>query len=338
MRSVLQHYKYRLKRRRYLWRAFRARRQLQLVHNNLARIAPEQVLLFAVMRNEALRLPHFLDYYRKMGIGHFLIVDNGSTDTTAQLLQHPDITLWHSTDSYRAARFGVDWLNWLLMRHGTGHWCLSVDADELFIYPHHDRDALPDFTRRIEADGHGAYGAVMLDMFPRGPLDDAQYDNDPIAALPWFDAGPFRQTRQPGLQNLWLQGGTRDRVFFADTPRLAPTLNKIPLVKWRRSYAYVNSTHSMLPRDLNHAYDGPGGACGGGALMHSKFLPDGPIRAKTEQTRGEHFGRPESYAAYYDALTKGPDLWHPGAILYKDWRQLYNLNIISDRGDPELSS
>ena len=59
------------------------------------------------------------------------------------------------------------------------------------------------------------------------------------------------------MRNLWLQGGTRDRVFFADRPECAPTLNKLPLVSWRRRYVYVNSTHSMLPPRLNRPMTAP---------------------------------------------------------------------------------
>ena len=34
------------------------------------------------MRNEKIRLPFFLRYYRNLGVNHFLIVDNDSTDGT----------------------------------------------------------------------------------------------------------------------------------------------------------------------------------------------------------------------------------------------------------------
>ena len=83
-----------------------------------------------------IRLPHFLDYYRRLGVDHFLFVDNGSDDGTAEYLAaQPDVSLWATNHSYRLARFGVDWLGWLQWRYGHGHWCLTVDADELLVYP-----------------------------------------------------------------------------------------------------------------------------------------------------------------------------------------------------------
>ncbi len=39
-------------------------------------------------------------------------------------------------------------------------------------------------------------------------------------------------------------------MFFQDNPEEAPALNKIPLVKWSKKYAYVDSTHMLLPRGV----------------------------------------------------------------------------------------
>ncbi|OZA17880.1 MAG: glycosyl transferase family 2, partial [Rhodobacterales bacterium 17-64-5] len=73
-------YRLRVRRQYLLVRAFRRRRQLQPVANRLASCPPQPILLFATLRNERVRLPYFLQYYRKLGIDHFLLVDNGSDD------------------------------------------------------------------------------------------------------------------------------------------------------------------------------------------------------------------------------------------------------------------
>ena len=41
-----------------------------------------EIRFFATMRNEGLRLPYLLDYYRQLGVKRFFIVSNGSTDET----------------------------------------------------------------------------------------------------------------------------------------------------------------------------------------------------------------------------------------------------------------
>ena len=58
----------------------RAGRQLRPVHDRTAAIAPADILLVTCLRNERPRLPAFVDYYRRLGVGHFLVVDNGSSD------------------------------------------------------------------------------------------------------------------------------------------------------------------------------------------------------------------------------------------------------------------
>lgn len=324
-------YRMRWKRRRLLWRSFRARHQLNSVADRTATIAPDDILAFVVLRNEAMRLPYFLDYYRNLGVTHFLVVDNDSTDGSSELLtDHPDISLWQTGASYRDSRFGVDWLTFLMMRYGHGHWCLTVDVDELLVYGGIQSRDLRDLTNHLTQLGQSGFGALMLDLFPRGRVNDQRYEpgQDPCAVLNWFDPGPYRAVRQSPMGNLWLQGGTRDRVFFGDRPMRAPTLNKIPLIHWDRRYSYVNSTHSALPPRLNAVYDGPAGTQPSGVLLHSKFLPDIVARSETEKQRKQHFGDPDAFAGYYDQLMDAPDLWHSKAVQYQGPDQLVALGLM----------
>ncbi|HLQ20323.1 MAG TPA: glycosyltransferase family 2 protein, partial [Tabrizicola sp.] len=51
-----------------------------------AQIGADDILCFVCVRNEAARLPHFLRHHRALGVRHFLIVDNASSDGSATLL------------------------------------------------------------------------------------------------------------------------------------------------------------------------------------------------------------------------------------------------------------
>jgi hypothetical protein len=134
------------------------------------------------------------------------------------------------------------------------------------------------------------------------------------------------------MQNLWIQGGARARAFFSGTPRKAPTLNKIPLVRWHWRYAYVNSTHSLLPPRLNRVYATDGGMLTSGVLLHTKFLPGIVDRSREEKARGEHFADGAQYASYYDRLTADPVLHSPASTRYTGWRQLEALGLMSRGG------
>jgi len=124
----------------------------------------------------------------------------------------------------------------------------------------------------------------------------------------------------------------RARLFFASEPRRAPTMGKVPLVKWHWRYAYVNSTHNLLPRRLNHVYATDGGELTSGVLLHSKFLAPVVDRAVEEEHRQEHFANSALYDDYYDALAADPDLWCARSTRLTGWRQLEALGLMSRGG------
>ncbi len=49
-------------------------------------IEKNQVLLFSILRNESLRLPHFLEYYKSLGVDRFFFVDNNSSDSSKEII------------------------------------------------------------------------------------------------------------------------------------------------------------------------------------------------------------------------------------------------------------
>lgn len=328
-------YRLRWKRRRLLWRALRKRRELTPVSERTGRIRKGDILAAGTVRNEALRLPFFLSHHRALGVRHFLMVDNASTDGTREFLaDQPDVSLWSTDHSYKRARFGMDWLTWLLIRHAHGHWCLTLDADECLIYPYHETRPLPALCEWLDRQGRQSFGALMLDIYPKGPIGNHPYSpgDDPRATLCWFDSGNYTIRRKPDQQNLWIQGGPRARLFFAGDPRRAPTMGKVPLVRWNRRYVYVSSTHSLLPRRLNHVYEQTGGEATSGVLLHTKFLNAAVARAGVEKARQEHFANSVLYDAYYDALQENPDLWCPASSRLSGWRQLEALGLMSRGG------
>ena len=333
--DLIAAYRRRWRRRRGLLRGLRRRRELLAVADRTDAIRRGDILLFMTLRNEAQRLPHFLAHYRALGVRHFLVVDNASTDASRELLADaPDVSLWLTEASYRRARYGMDWMQALMMRHGHGHWCLCVDADELLVYPHHDTRPLPALAEHLEQSGEAMMGALMLDLYPKGPLEAARYrpGQDPVEVLGWYDRANYTIREKRDLGALWIQGGPRSRVFLADTPERGPTLTKVPLVKWDRRYAWVNSTHSLLPRRLNAIFDAEGGEKLSGVLLHTKFLPGIAAKSTEEKTRRQHFGEPGAFDGYYAALSASPDLWSPASTPYRGWRQLEAEGLMSRGG------
>ncbi len=335
LRDLRNSYRRRLRRKYFLWRGFRSRFSLRCVSDHTGQISKRDILLFATLRNERIRLPWFLEYYRRLGIGHFLIVDNGSDDGSAEYLSgQPDVSLWSTRASYKRARFGIDWMNHLLRRYGSRHWTLTVDPDEFLIYPFSDTRPLAALTDWLDTIGAEAFPAMLLDMYPRGPLGARPYveGTDPFAIANAFDSGNYMISINPEYRNLWIQGGVRARVLFADHPADAPSLNKIPLVRWRRGYAFVSSTHALLPRRLNVVYDRTGGEMASGCLLHAKFLSTLPAKASEEMQRREHFAQSREYSAYADGISADTDLSCVHSDTFINWRQLEIIGLMS-RGE-----
>ena len=313
-------------------RARRKGRELQAVSDRTKQIKRGDILLFCTFRNEDVRLPFFFKYYRDLGINHFIMVDNDSSDEGAAFVaEQPDVSLWTTKGAYGDARFGMDWLTYLQGKYACGHWALTVDVDEFFIYPFCDTRPIGALADWLDASQVRSFGAMLLDMYPKGPVSETSYEkgSDPFKVASWFDPGNYILTKNKLLQNLWIQGGPRARMFFAGKPKQAPALNKTPFVRWQKPYTYVSSTHMILPRGLNLVYDQQGGEKTSGILLHAKFLNTFNDRAAEEAVRGEHYQGGREYKSYADRHGADPDFWCQWSEQYINWRQLEVLGLMS---------
>lgn len=327
-----ERFRRRAERQWLIGRAVNRRGVLRALEDRTALIRKGSILAFVTQRNERVRLPYFLDYYRNLGVDHFLFVDNDSDDgSTDYLRAQPDLSLWSTDASYKRARFGMDWINWLLFRYGRHHWCLTVDPDEFLIYPHCETRPLGALTSWLDASERPSFPAMLLDMYPKGALDDEIYHEgqDPFEIARWFDPANYSIAKNHYFGNLWIQGGPRTRAFFSYDPLTGPALNKIPLVKWHWRYAYVSSTHMLLPRQLNLVYDEDGGEMASGCLLHAKFLSTFAQKSAEELDRRQHYANSQEYRAYHAGLQGGTQLWCSESREYQDWRQLEDLGLIS---------
>ena len=290
------------------------------------------MLVFVTQRNERIRLPYFLRYYRNMGVAHFLFVDNDSDDGSREYLaEQADCSVWTTKHSYKSSQFGVDWINWLLRKYGVGHWTLTLDPDEFFVYPFCDTRPIGALTDWLDSYEIRSFPAMLLDMYPKGPIDAQPYreGQNPFEIACWFDSGNYMISKNKSMQNLWIQGGARARMYFPDDPENAPSLNKIPLVRWERGFVYTSSTHMLLPRGLNKVYDEWGGEMVSGCLLHAKFLSPLTDKVTEELDRKQHYAESREYRAYAETMENRTDLWCKWSERYINWRQLEILGLMS---------
>lgn len=303
------------------WRHGRA---LKPVLDRTGAIKPGDILLFCTLRNEGPRMPWFLSYYRERGVDHFIFVDNDSTDSFQDWArQHDDISVWYTDASYRDANFGMHWLNALLRRHGSGHWCVTCDPDEMLVFPYQDTRDLHELAHFMESEDRASFCCVMLDMYSDRPLEQTHYraGDDPFEIAPWFDGTGYVQ-EEGWLREIKVQGGVRRRVFFHDQPEQAPSIHKTPFVKWRWSYSYFLSMHQLVPTHLNRPHAG-NHLSPTGCLMHFKYFASLEDKVSEEMERKQHWADSYEYRRYHDRFTTASsELMAENSIRFRDWRQL----------------
>jgi hypothetical protein len=295
---------------------------LRRLDNKRITTAPNEIILFSCVRNEILRLPYFLAYHRALGISRFIFVDNESEDGTQDfLLGENDVHLFVTSESYAQNNYGVAWLTNLLNEHGTSHWTLTLDADELLIYPYCEQIGLREFTTFLDVSKYDALATFMLDMYSCKPIAITNYaSGEPFRNVcNYFDSVNYVRD----ATGIPIRGGVRHRLFWEGRERAKPSpfLKKIPLVRWRSGLHYKLSTHIISDVRLSPVT---------GALQHFKFFSDFYELSKRESERKEHWDGGAQYAAYWDTLKQNPDLsgFYENSVRYESSKQLVQLGLV----------
>jgi tetratricopeptide (TPR) repeat protein len=255
--------------------------------------AADDVLVFLTVFNGIEFVDWFLDHYRSLGVGHFFVVDNGSTDGSFEALtDQPDVSLFRQTDSFRAAGCGVSWMNHLIRRFGVGHWCFLVDMDEAFVFPHMEQGrSLNDFLQFADDRGWRSIPAPMIDIYPDS-LAGPSKTGTPFEASRNIDADYVSFANEAPPYE-FVQGGVRARLSGRSL-----MMTKAPLVKPGPSFAFTanNHQHTHLPV-----------ARFSGTLLHFKFIGDIMGRVDEAIERKEHFMAARFYRALRQPLDRAED-------------------------------
>lgn len=305
-------------------------RDLVCKQDNIKVISPKDKLVFCTLRNEAHRITYFLDYYRKLGINHFIFVDNGSDDDFLELVTDcGDVTVYYTQTSYKASNFGMHWLNYLLRKHGSGHWCLTCDPDEFLVFPKIGSLGIVDLTNYLDQTYRPSFFTIMIDMYGQGKLKDSNYvpGTNPLVVNPYFDKSGYFYNQNCDYNSVWIQGGVRMRTLFKTTPYDSPTLNKVPLIKWKWYYSYISSMHMVIPRRLNGGFK----TNLTGALLHFKFISSFEDKIIEEMERGEHYDDSIEYKKYMKFLADSENYHPESSVAYRGWEQLSRLGLIKDK-------
>lgn len=291
-------------------------------------VGADEIVCIIVARNEFSRLKWLHSYYQQLGVDRFFLVDNLSDDETIDyFVRQPDVTILQTSENYRDSRYGVKWHNEIADAYLEGRWVLTVDADEAMVFAGCEAPgSLRDLCARLDAEGSEGFFAPLIDMYSAERLDQTPYvpGESLIERFPMFDGHGYHFDPTPGTPGTTVSGGVRIRLFWNnrhdhEVPHLA--MQKVPLVRWRKGFCYLASTHDMTPLKVSAET---------GAILHYKFMPDFHQRAMEEVRRNQHYEGAREYRIYAEFL-KDPanrSFVYEGSVRYEGPETLAKLGLI----------
>jgi hypothetical protein len=284
--------------------------------------APDELLAVTTVRNGIFYVGSFLEHHRRLGVAHFLVLDNGSTDGTVELLcEQPDVTVFRTAVPYRTHENLMK--RYMVGRHSPGKWNVFVDIDELFDYPGSDRIDLRDLLGYLTQHHYTAAIAQMLDLFPEEPLADSPTEvADLVSAFPSFDLSGISKRQyeyddDPASRLQSHHGGIRRTVFGTDNGLTKAALTFID----DEIETFVGWHHARRAKFADIS-------C---VLLHFPFTR--AFYEKAEEAARTHrygLGASHEYRAYWAVLRDDPklSLHRPTAQRFRDVDQLDELGFV----------
>lgn len=267
---------------------------------NLTRVDKNKIhlnldaVVYTCVRNEMLRLPWFLDYYRKLGVQKFVVIDNGSSDGSFEyLLRQEDVYLFFTKQNYFASFVGMTWVNYLTKIFSRNGWAIYVDPDEALVYDDYENRSIIELISLLGKGSYDAMWGYMIDMFSQ---DDGSFEAGKLRCIDFTSeysnfVGDFRINDKLSSPFTEVRGGIR--YLFSGSEELTKT----PLINASRGVDFLQSSHRISPCRI---FDG------NLALLHYKFTDNIEIeadRVKNEKSRGVECNiRYEKYSFARDTL------------------------------------
>ena len=180
------------------------------------------IILICVIRDEELLIPAFLKHYLKLGVTHFIFIDNGSIDGSLEYLESKsfelNIQIWQTKESYAENMYGVAWVNKILNLQCKNKWCLVVDVDEFILLK--DGETIKDIRDSMIDSETNILQTLLIDFYPKSFSNShyKQHDN-PFSHSCCFDKSSSDSTfiQQALDGSTGIKGGLRHRILKDNT-------------------------------------------------------------------------------------------------------------------------
>jgi hypothetical protein len=212
-------------------------------------IQENSFILLCVLRDEYILLEYFINYYEKLGVTHFIFIDNNSIDESFQYLLNKNDTnmqLYKNDKSFKDSNFGSKWIEELLLKYCKDKWCLTIDIDELLYIKENNLNELRENMIKKKSN---ILLTMLLDMYS---IKKCHYKkgNDFLNYCPYYDKFNLDYyTIYGDLKNINnntdIYGGVRTRLFKTNC-----TLTKRNFFKYDfyNNYNLSGGFHALLKK------------------------------------------------------------------------------------------
>jgi hypothetical protein len=199
------------------------------------------------------QLNRFLEHHRRIGIEEYVFLDlSKAGDLAGRLENEPSCSVWRPRRPW-SERQALAWQNYLRDCYAEGRWCLSLESTDLFVFYRYESRPILSLVDFLETEYRDHLYAVVVHLYGERPAEEIALAQEP--KLPdqafLFDSIGYVTFDVGSDRSVTIRGGLLRRALFGRVPHESPPLNRIPLIKWRRTFSYLDGHRLLWPHRLN---------------------------------------------------------------------------------------
>lgn len=248
-------------------------------------------VVVCAVHNSSLLIEMFIDHYTKIGVRHFVFIDNNSDDESVDTIKMKSkglsVDIWQTDDTFDSFK-AMGWKQRMFYLYGVDRWYINLDIDELLVFEGYDKgQSIRDFIVKLEQRSYSGAGSILVDMYSNSPAPDEATGDDILNEYRFFDIDTYDYD-DSGDFGRRVFGGPRTRLIGRH-----PSLQKTPLVYVTESSIAINP-HFWIPYDISR----DARLCT--ALLHYKFLPGDLHKYQRYVDTGVHWDNSSQYRSYVE--------------------------------------
>ncbi|QZO08497.1 glycosyltransferase family 2 protein [Enterococcus raffinosus] len=248
-----------------------------------------EISLIVGTYNDINKIGEFLNYYRNLGIEHFVVMDNCSDDGTLNfLMKQKDVDIYQINTKYNSQK-RAGWRNRLIAYYGLERYYLCLDSDEFLFFEDSENSDIKSLINIMKTKGQKHIRSFLLDMY----ADKFFYNStgeDFINQCVYYDWSTYSESKY-GV-GIHLRGGVRERIFGISNEN-----TKYPLFKATKGDFFTDHYPIFYQQKYSQSLD-----CG---LKHYKFLPTDIKKYQEFVKSGIYSNGSSEYKRYLEVIEDG---------------------------------